>query len=146
MALKQPASMNECVYFTRRTTGDRGRIMAWARRIDCGKCGKAKMGKPVDGGKVKIRSQEYKCPSCGHTESKEEHDPKLTLEVIYTCPHCGKSGEAKIEYRRKSFEGVPAYVFECSSCSRKIGITKKMKAAKKGREKDNAAEEADDDS
>ncbi|MFO8016093.1 MAG: hypothetical protein R6U32_03240 [Candidatus Woesearchaeota archaeon] len=129
--LEQPKSMDECVYFTRRTLENGGKIMAWAYRIDCPKCGKAKMGKPVEKGKVKRRAKEYICPECGHTEEKEEHEPKLTLEVIYTCPHCGHEGEAKTEYKRKTFEGVPAYVFKCEKCGNKIGVTKKMKEGKK---------------
>lgn len=133
MALKEPNSTNECVYFTRRTIGDRnqGKLMAWVCRMDCPKCKKAKMGKPVEGGKVKIRAVEYKCPSCGFTESKEEHEPKLTVEVKYTCPYCGNVGEATTPYMRKTFEGVPSYVFECGKCGKKIGISKKMKAGKK---------------
>ena len=138
MALKQPASMNECVYFTRRTTGDRGRIMAWARRIDCGKCGKAKMGKPVEGGSVKIRAKEYTCPQCGFTEEKTIHEESLTLEAKYTCPECGKEGESTTLYKRKSFMGVKAYVVECQHCEAKIPVTKKLKEIKK-----KGAEDAD---
>lgn len=90
------------------------------------------MGKPVDEkGNVKIRAREYKCPACGFTESKESHEKKITLEVAYTCPHCGKSGETTTEYSRKNFEGAPAYVFECKDCSKEIGISKKMKSTKK---------------
>lgn len=131
MPLKQPESMDESIYFTRRTLENNGKIMAWARKMDCPKCKKAKMGKPVDKGKVKIRAKEYVCPACGYEESKDEHEPKLTVEIIYTCPHCGNSGEATTPYKRKSFEGVPAYIFECGKCKKKIGITKKMKAGKK---------------
>jgi len=131
MAIKEPESMDECVYFTRRTLKNDGRLMAWACKTDCPKCGKAKMGKPVEKGKVKIRAKEYRCPECGFTESKEEHEPKLTVEVLYTCPHCGEEGEATTEYKRKSFDGVPAYVFVCEKCGEKIGITKKMKKTKK---------------
>ena len=143
MAIQQPNSVDDCVYFTRRTIGDKGKIMAWARKIDCKKCGKAKMGKPVEKGKVKIRAKEYECPSCGYIEPKEEHEPKLTVEILYTCQHCGKSGEATTPYKRKTFEGVPSFVFECSSCGKKIGVTKKMKAPKKGKKA--AEEDMEDD-
>jgi len=138
MALREPQSMGEVVYFTRRTMGEggKGKIMAWVYRMDCPKCKKAKMGKPAEGGKVKIRAEEYVCPACGFTESKEVHEPKLTVEVIYTCPFCGNQGEAATPYKRKSFEGVKAYVFECSKCRKKIGITKKMKEAKKKKDDD----------
>ncbi|MFC1755615.1 hypothetical protein ACFL96_19875 [Thermoproteota archaeon] len=130
--LKEPESMDECVYFTRRILEDgKGKIMAWVRRIDCPKCSKAKMGKPVDKGKIKIRAKEYVCPECGHIETKEEHEPKLTVEVKYTCPHCGDEGDATTEFKRKTFEGVPAFVFVCNKCGEKIGISKKMKKSKK---------------
>ncbi|MCX6707400.1 MAG: hypothetical protein NT001_04650 [Candidatus Woesearchaeota archaeon] len=108
MALKEPQSMDECIYFTRRTTHEgKGRIMAWARKMDCPKCRKAKMGKPVEDGSVKI---------------------------------------ATTPYVRKTFEGVPSYVFECGKCHKKIAITKKMKAAKKKKGKSAEEEpEADDE-
>ncbi|PIN87293.1 hypothetical protein COV19_00215 [Candidatus Woesearchaeota archaeon CG10_big_fil_rev_8_21_14_0_10_44_13] len=143
MALKLPGSINECVYFTRRTFGEgnNGKIMAWVYKMDCPKCRKAKMGKPKDEtGHKKIRAKIYVCPECAYTESKEVHEPKLTVEVKYACPFCGNVGEATTPYKRKSFEGVPSYVFECGKCKKKIGITKKMKAGKKK----GAAEEDDD--
>lgn len=144
MALKEPQSMDECVYFSRRIINDgKGKIMAWVCRMTCPKCKKAKMGKPVEDGSVKIRAKEYKCPNCGFTESKEVHEPKLTVEVKYTCPYCGNAGEAATPYVRKTFEGVPSYVFECGKCHKKIGITKKMKASKKG--KKSGKEEPDED-
>jgi len=142
MALKQPQSMDECIYFTRRTIEEgKGRIMAWAFRTDCPKCKKAKMGKPVEDGSVRIRAKEYTCPGCGFTEPKDEHEKRLSLSVVYTCPGCGKSGEASTEYMLKSFEGVKAFIFSCGSCGKKIGVTKKMKAPKKK----GAVKEADDD-
>lgn len=134
MALRHPESMDECVYFTNRTLEDgKGKARAWVYKTDCPKCKKAKMGKPVEKGKIKIRAKEYQCPECSYTESKEEHEPKLTVELSYTCPYCSKSGEATTEYKRKSFDGVPAYIFECGSCHKKIGITKKMKKTKKSK-------------
>ena len=133
--LRQPESVGECVYFTNRVMGN-GKAMAWVYRIDCPKCHKSKMGKPVEKGKIKTRADEYKCPECGYTETKEQHEPNLTVEVIYTCPHCGHQGEATTGYTRKSFEGVPAYVFQCGKCGQRIGITKKMKKTKKGSSED----------
>jgi predicted RNA-binding Zn-ribbon protein involved in translation (DUF1610 family) len=85
------------------------------------------MGKPVEGGKVKIRAKEYKCPECGFTEEKTAHEESCTLEVMYTCPYCKHEGEAATEYKKKLFEGMKAYVFSCGKCGKKIGITKKMK-------------------
>jgi predicted RNA-binding Zn-ribbon protein involved in translation (DUF1610 family) len=129
--VREPESMDEVIYFTNRTIDNDGKIKAWVYKADCPKCGKAKMGKPVEKGKVKIRAKEYVCPECGYTEEKKEHEDKLTVEIKYTCPYCGDEGEATTEYIRKTFEGVPSHVFECVACGKKIGITKKMKKAKK---------------
>jgi len=129
--IREPESMEEVVYFTNRTLDPNGRIRAWVFKIDCPKCQKAKMGKPVEKGKVKIRAKEYVCPECGHTEEKAEHEEKLTVSVVYTCPFCGHSGETTTPYKRKSWNGVPSYIFVCDGCGKKIGITKKMKKGKK---------------
>ncbi len=132
MSLNEPQSMGECIYFTNRTLEEgKGKIRAWVYKKMCPKCGKAKMGKPVKGGKVKIRAKEYTCPSCGFTEEKEVHEESLTLEAIYTCPSCGKDGEGTAPCKRKSFMGVKAYIVECCNCGAKIPITKKMKKVKK---------------
>ncbi|MFC1691852.1 hypothetical protein ACFL0W_06760 [Nanoarchaeota archaeon] len=130
----EPTSMEDLVYFTNRTISDgKGKIKAWVYRNDCPKCGKAKMSKPKDEktGKPKIRAKEYVCPECGNTVEKEEYEPTLSCEIKFTCPHCGKEGETETQYKRKTFEGVPAVVFECTECGKKIGISKKMKAPKK---------------
>ncbi len=128
--MKEPNSMDECFYFTNRTIQD-GKVRAWVFKPDCPKCGKAKMGKPVEKGKVKVRAKEYVCPSCSYTVDKEEFEPTLTMNIIYTCPFCGSSGDTTTAYKRKTWQGVPAYVFECEKCGKKIGITKKMKEPKK---------------
>ena len=130
--IKMPNSMDECFYFTNRTINS-GHVIAWVYRPKCPKCGKGIMGKPVDEktGKVKSRAKIYVCPECGYEVDKDEFDKTLTVEIQYKCPFCGKSGEATTEYKRKSFKGVPAYVFKCGHCGEKIGITKKMKVPKK---------------
>ena len=132
MKLKLPNSMDECFYFTNRTINS-GSAIAWVYKPMCPKCGKAKMGKPVNAktGKVKSRADIYVCPECGHEVNSKEFDETLTVEIQYKCPHCGKSGETTTLYKRKSFMGVPAYVFACEHCKEKIGITKKMKVPKK---------------
>lgn len=136
MALRQPASMDECVYFTRRTIGAKGRGVAWVFREKCPKCKKALMGKPRnDDGGVKIRSSEYLCPSCGFTMEKGAYEDTLTCNIEYTCPHCTHNGEIAVPYKRKTFEGVPCVIFECGKCKKKIGISKKMKAPKVGKKK-----------
>ena len=121
--------MDECLYFTNRQVGNQ-KIIAWVCKVECPKCHKAKMGKPVVGGKVKIRAKEYLCPNCGYTEEKQEHEESSTVNIQYTC-ECGHSGEATTPNKRKTFEGVPSYVFVCEGCGKKIGITKKMKKSKK---------------
>ena len=102
-----PDSVDECLYFSRRSLGETGQAVAWVKKIDCPECGKAKMGKPVEGGKVKIRAKEYVCPECGHTEEKKEYEEKCEMEIIYTCPHCGHEGEATTPYKKKAFVTFP---------------------------------------
>jgi predicted RNA-binding Zn-ribbon protein involved in translation (DUF1610 family) len=131
MGLRMPESMDECLYFTNRTLGEKGKVIAWAYKIECPKCKKAKMGKPVEKGKIKIRATEYKCPACGYTEQKEEHEERLTVQAQYTCPECGHEGEAEMPYKRKSWQGVKAFVFQCESCNAKLGISKKLAQPKK---------------
>lgn len=128
----EPESMEEIIYFTNRTLEEgKGKIKAWVYKKLCPKCQKAKMGKPVEKGHVKIRAKEYVCPECGFTEEKEEHEESLTVETKYTCPECGKEGESTTPCKRKSFMGVKAYVVECQHCKVKIPVTKKMKKIKK---------------
>jgi len=132
MTITEPESMNEIIYFTNRTLENgNGKIKAWVYKKVCPQCSKAKMGKPVEAGKVKIRAKEYVCPECNFTEGKTEHEESLQLEAKYTCPSCQKEGESTAPYKRKSFMGVKAYVVECQHCNAKIPVTKKMKEVKK---------------
>lgn len=138
MALKFPESMDECIYFTRRTINS-GKACAWVFRGDCPKCGKAKMGKPRDEktGKVKIRAKEYVCPECGHVVEKGAYEDTLTVNIQYTCPHCGNEGETQESFKRKKVQmfdeeaqkkkAVDAVKFKCGKCGKDILITKKMK-------------------
>ena len=131
MALKKPASVEECVYFTNRTF-DSGRAMAWVFRKQCPKCKKDVLRKPsTKSGKPDKKSPIYACKSCRYEEKNEEVENSLVINVEYKCPHCGNEGETTTEYKRKTFEGVPSLVFECQKCHRKIGLTKKMKEGKK---------------
>jgi len=137
MALKQPNSADECLYFTRRETEDGASIIAWVYKKDCPKCKKAKMGKPVVKGKVKIRADIYVCPSCGYTEQETPHEESCMMEVIYTCPKCKFNGEITIPYIRKKAKrfdiakqkkvAIEAFIFECAKCKEIIYITKKLK-------------------
>lgn len=130
MALKKPSSVEECVYFTNRTIGS-GSAMAWVFRKECPKC-KGTMGKPQKkNGKFDKKADHYACYSCGYPEKNEQVESSLIINIEYKCPHCGNEGETTTEYKRKTFEGVPSYVFECQKCHKKIGLTKKLKEPKK---------------
>ena len=130
MSLKRPSSVEECVYFTNRVF-DSGRAIAWVFRKQCPKCKKGFMGKPQKKMGIDKKADHYVCYSCGYEESNEQVENSLMLNVEYTCPHCGHEGETTTEYKRKTFEGVPSYVFECQKCHKKIGLTKKLKEGKK---------------
>ncbi len=138
MPLKKPNSVEECVYFTNRTIVVSGRAMAWVFRKQCPKCRKGVMGKPQKkGGKIDKKADYYVCYLCNYQESNEQFENSLILNVDYKCPHCGNEGETTSEYKRKTFEGVPSYLFECQKCHKKIGLTKKLKETKKkGKEED----------
>lgn len=139
MALKEPEDMNELVYFTRRSTED-GTLRAWVFREICPKCKKAMMGKPLDPktGKPKIREKEYICPACKHVVPAQEYEDTLTINIDYTCGGCKKAGQVAVPFKRKTFMGAKAVVFECQSCKKKIPITKKMKAVKEKKSKKEA--------
>ncbi|MBI2542118.1 hypothetical protein HYV80_05400 [Candidatus Woesearchaeota archaeon] len=131
MALKKPSSVEECVYFTNRTM-ESGRAMAWVFRKTCPKCNNGVMGKPKKkNGKIDKKADHYDCYSCGYSEKNEQVENSLMINIEYKCPHCGNEGETTSEYKRKSFEGVPSYVFECQKCLKKTGLTKKLKEPKK---------------
>jgi hypothetical protein len=144
--VKMPDSMDECIYFTRRVYDNNGKAIAWVYRKKCPQCKKATMGKPLDPKtkRPKIRAETYECPECKYTEDKIPHEESLMVEIMYTCPYCGDKGEATTQYKRTRFEGVPAYVFECNKCKKKIAITKKMKQAK-GKKVDVDADDGADD-
>ncbi|MBT3866002.1 hypothetical protein HOF78_02760 [Candidatus Woesearchaeota archaeon] len=138
MAIKQPNSMDECIYFTNRTMGS-GKVKSWVFKAKCPECKNDKMGKPRDPktGKPKIRATEYVCPSCKHSEEKKAHEETLTACIIYTCPECSHKDEIEIPYKRKNVPiinektGKKVYAkalqFECKKCKAKINVTKKMK-------------------
>ena len=138
MALKKPSSMEECIYFTNRTMGD-GRAMAWVFKKECPKCKKGIKGKPQKkNGKIDKKADHFVCYSCGYIESNEQVENSLVINVDYKCPHCSFEGDTTTEYKRKSFEGVPSFVFECQKCRKKIGLAKKMKESKKKKSEDDA--------
>jgi DNA-directed RNA polymerase subunit M/transcription elongation factor TFIIS len=132
MALKEPNSMSELVYFTNRDDG-KFKARAWVFREICPKCKKGLMGKPKDSktGKAKIRAPIYECPDCGYSLDAKEYEDGLTCNIEYTCPECNNHDQISVPYKRKSFLGVKAVVFNCGKCDHKMGITKKLKAPKK---------------
>ncbi|MFH1591904.1 MAG: hypothetical protein ABIB47_00870 [Candidatus Woesearchaeota archaeon] len=138
MALKEPTSAGECVYFTNRNIGN-GKVKAWVFKGNCPKCGKGLMGKPKDAktGKVKIRAKEYVCSECGYTVEQKEYEESLTASIRHTCPYCGFEGETEILFKRKKIQifneetqkkkSAEALRFACSKCGKNIDVTKKMK-------------------
>ncbi len=136
MTLILPDDMEKLVYFTRRKIND-CLVITWVEKEICTKCGKGLMAKPKDSktGRPKIRATEYVCGACGHSEEKQEHEAKLEANIIYTCPHCKKKGEATIPYKRKNIAGVATLRAQCEHCGGNIDITKKMKEPKKKKAK-----------
>ena len=130
MALREPASMEECVYFTNRVS-PRGKIRAWVFREICPQCKKELMGKP------KLRAEIYICPACSYSTPFEAYEDTLTTNIQYTCENCLKTGELQVPFKRKKvkiFDGesqkeksADAIVFHCLSCQHKLYVTKKMK-------------------
>tara|TARA_Y100000310_G_scaffold206646_1_gene207078 strand:- start:6201 stop:6626 length:426 start_codon:yes stop_codon:yes gene_type:complete len=139
MTMKLPKSMDECIYFTNRSIGEKGNAKAWVFKAECPKCKNAVMAKPRNPktGRPKIRSKEYVCTSCNYTEEKKEHEEKLKVCVVYTCPECSNKGEIVVPFKRKNIQilneetgkksSAKAIQFNCQKCEFKINITKKMK-------------------
>ncbi len=131
MALRQPESMDDVIYFTRRKVPE-FQAVCWVFKKECPKCGKGMMGKPKgNDGKVKIRAQEYVCPECSHALEKKEYEESLQANVQYTCFKCRNSGEMQVPFKRKNIDGVQTLRVKCSKCGENVDITKKMKDPKK---------------
>ncbi|MBU7017531.1 MAG: hypothetical protein HXS44_08480 [Theionarchaea archaeon] len=128
MALREPDSMEELIYFTNREFDEGGGVLCWVRKGMCPECGEGLMGKPRNEktGEVKVRARTYVCPECGYTIDKKEFENTLTAEAKYTCPHCGKQGEATAPFKRKKIKGVETLRMKCQHCGGNIDITKKM--------------------
>jgi len=131
--LVEAKSMDECVYFTNRSIGEKfnGSARCWVFRQQCPKCKKAFMGKPVVDGKAKIRALEYVCPNCKYTVEKQAYEDTLIANVDYTCPLCQFHGGMVLPFKRKKVEGVLTLRFPCEKCKGPIDVTKKMKEIKK---------------
>ena len=138
MALREPESMDECVYFTNRAT-EKCKVRAWVFREQCPKCGKGLMGKPKDSktGRAKIRAEEYECPECKYNVSKDEYENTLTVNIQYTCPKCNSSDEISAPFQLKKIQrlneetgkkqSIDSIRVLCSKCNEKIDVTKKMR-------------------
>ena len=138
MALRQPQSMDECVYFTIRADEQGNKIKAWVFREQCPQCKEGIMGKPRDPktGKPKIRAEEYVCPKCNYTLEKEAYEDTLTANIEYTCS-CAQSGGVQMPFKRKKVQRfdeesqkkvtVDSIRFQCQGCGKNIDVTKKMK-------------------
>jgi len=132
--LRKPKSMSELVYHTRRKD-EFGTVRVWVFKENCTKCGKVKMGKPVNPktGKVKSRSKEYVCSECDHSVEKEAYEDSLTASIEYTCPE-GHSGEIEIPFERRKLtiknlntgknKRKPGVSFNCKTCDFEIKIIK----------------------
>jgi len=137
MSLKKPESAAECVYFTNRTIGS-GRAVAWVFKKECPECKKDILSKPQKkSGKIDKKADYYVCSKCSYREDSVQLENSLMINIEYKCPHCENEGETTSEYKRKNFEGVPSYVFECEKCHKQIGLTKKLKEKKKKGNEDN---------
>lgn len=141
----EPESMDELVYFTNRSLGEAGEgyIICWVKREKCPKCKVGMMAKPKDPktGKPKIRATEYVCPECSFSMEKKAHEASLKAQANYKCPECGNENCAEVPFTRKKIQGVDTLRFNCGKCKANIDVTKKMKAKKMKKGK----EEADDD-
>ncbi|MDO8741214.1 MAG: hypothetical protein Q7J54_06610 [Candidatus Woesearchaeota archaeon] len=137
MALQEPESMDELVYFTRRNIGE-GNAVAWVYRKICPKCKKERMGKPKDKkGKVMIRAKEFVCYACGYTEPEEIFEESLVCSIKYTCPKCRFEGEIEVPFKRKKIQiineetgkkkAAESIRFQCGKCKADIDVTKKLK-------------------
>src|SRR3989344_2502145 len=116
MALREPESMDECVYFTNRAT-EKCKVRAWVFREQCPKCGKGLMGKPKDSktGRAKIRAEEYECPECKCNSSDEISAPFQWKKIQRLNEETGK---------KQSIDSIRVL---CSKCNEKIDVTKKMR-------------------
>jgi len=138
VTLKEPTSVEDCIYFTQRTF-DNGKVKAWVYKGKCPECGKGIMGKPKDEktGRPKIRAKEYQCPKCKYIVEKEKYESSLMAQIKYICPNCKNEGEVEIPFKRKKVqrfneesgkkETVEALRIQCSKCKGNIDVTKKMK-------------------
>jgi len=129
--LKEPKSVSECLYFTRRSIG-KGSVKAWVFRAPCEKCGGA-----METPKGLKKAKEYTCAKCGYQVEAKEYETSQQVNIQYTCPECGNEDGTQTPYKRKKIKffdeedqkdkTADAIQFKCEKCGSKINITKKMK-------------------
>jgi len=140
MPLRQPESMDECVYFTRRTNPT-GTIVAWVFRAQCPACNKGLMGKPIDKkGKVLKKSPNYICKECKHEAEKEAYEDTLIVNIDYVCPHCGSHAECQVPFKRIKArildeatgkkKNCDVIRFPCAACKTDVDIIKTKTAGR----------------
>src|SRR3989344_8480094 len=102
LMVQLPSSVDECIYFTRRSLGKLGKVVAWVPRQLC-KCGQGLMEKPRDPKthRFKLRASEYLCSVCKFSAPVDSFEDSLTMSAQYICPSCGKSGDVSVPFRRK---------------------------------------------
>ena len=124
--IMRPKSIEECLYFTNRAIGN-GKAVAWVLRKQCVKCNQGHMIKPLKRGKPDKKAEFYICNKCSYQESNNDVESNLIMNVEYKCPYCDNESQTTAEYKRKSFQGILSYAFECQKCHKVIGLTKKLK-------------------
>ena len=132
--MKMPESTNECFYFTNRILENDGSIIAWVYKPKCPECGKGIMGKPINEktGKVKSRAKIYVCSECNHEVDKDEFDKTLSVEIQYTCPHCGEEGKVHGNWDKPAKKSASTVLkFRCEKCSNLVRVSRMKKKKKK---------------
>jgi len=125
--VKEPESMDDLLYFTRRKLDNDGWVHAWVWRPKS-PAGNP-MGKEKDSktGRPKVRSKMLVDPKTGYEISID--DVNLQVEIKYKSPHDGSEGETTVPFKWKTYQGVKSIVFT-DKAGNKIPITKKMKTPK----------------
>ncbi len=127
-----PEHMDDLLYFTNRKLSDGTKILAYVHKKSCPECDNALMGKPINPKtkKIQIRAKEYVCPNCGYEEEKLTHENTLQLEIQYTNPQQTEKKTTHTAYKRKTYKGIPSFVFLNEFTQEKCAITKRLKAKK----------------
>ena len=126
MALKDPKSMEDCFYFTRRKL-EKGSIVAWVLKPIGPHGGLLQRPLNPKSGKVMKKSEVYVERGTDYEVPCKEIDPTLKVQIRYECPECAKAGETTAPYVWKTYKGAKSIIFYCNDCEAKLGISKKLK-------------------